>query len=76
MDMARVLEAIRRPWCGVRELMMHPAFPSQHLAQLLARGYRWIAGYRFRDELAALCSPQVSAVLDEGQIQLVSYEAV
>ena len=76
MNTARVLAAIRRPWRGVRELMMHPAYPGQDLALLLDRGYRWIAGYRFRDELAALCSPQVSAALDERQIQLVDYEAV
>jgi len=73
MTTARVLAILERPWQGTREWMMHPAYPSAALDQLLAEGYGWISGYRFEDELAALCSARVRARLDELQIELVNY---
>jgi hopanoid biosynthesis associated protein HpnK len=74
MTVERTVEAIRAPWHGVRELMTHPAFPGPELAHLAACGYRWIEGYRFGDELDALCAPQVRATLQEEAVELVSYE--
>ena len=73
---AYMLAALRRPWQGTREWMMHPAYPNAALAQLLAEGYGWIAGYRFEDELAALCSTRVRARLDGLQIELMHYGAL
>ena len=74
MTVQRMLEAIRAPWQGTGELMTHPAFPGPELARLAARGYRWVQTYRFRDELAALCAPAIRAALQEGAVELVSYE--
>jgi predicted glycoside hydrolase/deacetylase ChbG (UPF0249 family) len=77
MTTMRVLAAIRDPWHGIRELMMHPAcLTTQALAELSDRGYHWVARYRFRDELAALCSPEVRSALGKHGVQLVSYEAL
>lgn len=73
MDTARVVAAIRAPWQGVCELMTHPAYRTPMLEELLARGYHWVARYRFQAELAALCSPQVRDALNDHGIQLVSY---
>ena len=74
MTIERMVEAVRAPWRGVGELMTHPAFPGPELARLAARGYRWVETYRFRDELDALCAPQVRAALQERGVELVSYE--
>ena len=76
MTTVRVLKALSRPWQGTRELMMHPAYPNVVLNQLLAEGYDWIAGYRFEDELAALCSARVRARLDKLQIELMSHARI
>jgi hopanoid biosynthesis associated protein HpnK len=73
MTEARMLAALKRPWQGVRELMVHPAHPNADLDRLLAEGYAWIAGYRFADELAALCSPVVREALDQAGIQRIHY---
>jgi hopanoid biosynthesis associated protein HpnK len=73
MTTARVLAALRRPWQGTRELMMHPAYPSRALDQLLSEGYRWIAGYRFEDEQAAIRSPAVRQRLDEIGVRCIHY---
>jgi hopanoid biosynthesis associated protein HpnK len=72
-----VLAAVQDPWHGIRELMMHPAcLTPQVRAALSDRGYDWVARYRFRDELAALCSPHVRSALSKHGVQLVSYEAL
>ncbi len=42
---------------GVTELLCHPAYRSPALDSLLARGYRWIAGYDFDGETAAVSDP-------------------
>jgi hopanoid biosynthesis associated protein HpnK len=73
---ARLQKAIQTTWSGTRELMTHPAYPSQELARLAARGCRWIDMYRFGDELAALCSRQTMAALAQGNIELVTYESL
>jgi hopanoid biosynthesis associated protein HpnK len=73
MTTARVLTALSRPWQGTRELMMHPAHPSQALDQLRMEGYRWIARYRFEDERAALCAAEVRTMLGRLGITLVDY---
>jgi hopanoid biosynthesis associated protein HpnK len=73
MTEARMLAALKRTWQGVRELMVHPAYPSADLDRFLAEGYAWIAGYRFAGELAALCSPTVRQALDQAGIQRIHY---
>ena len=73
MTEAQVLAALKRPWQGVYELMVHPAYPNADLDRFLAEGYDWIAGYRFADELAALCSPAVRQALDQAGIQRIHY---
>ncbi|MFQ6101596.1 MAG: hopanoid biosynthesis-associated protein HpnK [Anaerolineae bacterium] len=73
MNTTRVLTVLRQPWHGTRELMMHPAYPSSALEQLLEGGYRWIAGYQFEGELAALCDPTVRRLLDEAGVRRIHY---
>lgn len=76
MTEARLLALLARPWTGTRELMVHPAYPTPLLDHLLASGYRWIATYRFEEELAALCSPSVQALLQQNSISLIHYGAL
>ena len=76
MTAARMRSSFCRPWQGVRELMVHPAYPSRALDRLLESGYRWIADYRFEDELQALCADEIRFALDQLHIRLVSYEAL
>jgi predicted glycoside hydrolase/deacetylase ChbG (UPF0249 family) len=73
MTTVRVLKALSRPWQGTRELMMHPAHPSQALDQLRTEGYRWIARYRFEDERTALCAAEARTMLARLGIELVNY---
>jgi hopanoid biosynthesis associated protein HpnK len=73
MTTARLLAVLRRPWHGVCELMMHPAYPDPAMAWLRRQGYRWIDGYHFQEEQAALCAPQVRRALSQLGIQRVHY---
>ncbi len=76
MRQERLLAILARPWQGTWELMAHPAYPTPSLDELLARGYRWIASYRFEEELAALCSPAVRTLLEQSGVRLVHYGAL
>lgn len=73
MTEARTLAVLSNAWVGTRELMMHPAYPNPELDRLLAQGFDWISGYRFADELAALCSPKVKRLLDARNIRRIHY---
>jgi len=73
MVSARVLSALRRPWRGTWELMMHPAYPSDHLERLRREGYRWIAHYQFEGERHALSDPALRQALDERGIRRIHY---
>jgi hopanoid biosynthesis associated protein HpnK len=46
---------------GTTEIMMHPAVPTGDILSLVKR-YPGARGYRFADELAALCDPEVRAL--------------
>lgn len=73
MSEAQMLAALQRPWQGVCELMVHPAYSNADLDRFLAAGYDWIARYRFADELAALCSPAVRQALNQMSIRRIHY---
>lgn len=61
-------EAIRRllggPYAGRTELLCHPAYRSPELEALLSQGYRWIAGYDFNGETAAVSDPDLRRELE------------
>jgi hopanoid biosynthesis associated protein HpnK len=73
MTEARMLAVLSRSWEGARELMMHPAHPNPELGRLLAQGCGWSAEYRFTDELAALCSPNVKRLLDARGVRRIHF---
>lgn len=62
MTPARLVAAIRSAPPGLTEIMLHPAVDTPAMATLRAR-YEWARRYRFSDELAALCHPEVTAAL-------------
>jgi hopanoid biosynthesis associated protein HpnK len=70
MTTARAQRALDRPWRGACEWMAHPAYRSDALADL---PYRWVADYRFEEELEALCAAEVRETLARQGIEQVSY---
>lgn len=62
MTPSRLVAAIRSAPPGVTEIMLHPAVDTPAMATLRDR-YGWARRYRFGDELAALCHPDVAAAL-------------
>lgn len=64
MNAEKLLAAIRTARPGVTEIMLHPAAESAGLQALRGR-YDWARRYRFADELAALCHPDVRRALSD-----------
>src|SRR5450432_2817972 len=66
----RLLQPVRP---GVSELLCHPAYPGPQLDILLSGGYRWIAGYDFKIETAALSDPALRTSLESAGWLLRSF---
>lgn len=64
---------LRTPRPGVTEVLCHPAYRSAQLDALLAQGYRWIAGYDFDGETAAVGDPAVRRSLEAAGWSLYSF---
>ncbi len=58
---------------GTTELLCHPAYPTPQLDILRSRGYRWIAGYDFGAETAAVGDPAIRAMLESAGWSLRSF---
>jgi predicted glycoside hydrolase/deacetylase ChbG (UPF0249 family) len=54
-----IRKLLSKPRSGITELLCHPAYRSPDLNKLLAQGYRWIAGYDFDGETAAVSDPNL-----------------
>jgi predicted glycoside hydrolase/deacetylase ChbG (UPF0249 family) len=61
-DIIRDLLAHPKP--GITELLCHPAIPSDALEALSHHDYRWIAGYEFETETAAVSDASLRAELE------------
>lgn len=64
LDHAAIRRLLRDPRPGLTELLCHPAHRSPQLDALLAQGYRWIAGYDFDAETAAVSDPALRRALE------------
>jgi predicted glycoside hydrolase/deacetylase ChbG (UPF0249 family) len=64
---------LRAPRPGVTEMLCHPAYRSAQLDALLAQGYRWIAGYDFDRETAAVSDPAARRSLEAAGWSLHSF---
>lgn len=64
---------LRTPRSGVTEMLCHPAYRSAQLDALLAQGYRWIAGYDFDGETAAVSDPSAKQRLEAAGWSLHSF---
>lgn len=58
----RLIQAVRGAPEGTTEIMTHPAVITPAVAELQHR-YAWAASYQFEEELGALCSPEVAALV-------------
>ncbi len=73
LDRAALERLLRTTRAGTTELLCHPADRSPALDHLLARGYRWIAGYDFEAETSALSSPEARAFAEQAGWQLGTF---
>jgi predicted glycoside hydrolase/deacetylase ChbG (UPF0249 family) len=64
---------LRAPRPGVTEMLCHPAYRSAQLDALLAQGYRWIAGYDFDMETAAVSDSSARRSLEAAGWSLHSF---
>lgn len=76
LDHAALERLLSRQLPGVTELLCHPGDPSPELGGLLARGYRWIAGYNFVGETAALSDPMMRAVAERNGWRLTNFQTM
>lgn len=61
---------------GLTELVAHPGVDQEGLRrETAAQGLDWTGGYRFEDELEALCSAEVRSVVERRRIVLTTYRA-
>lgn len=58
---------LRRLPFGVHEIMMHPGKKTDELSQVFSWGYHW------EEEFAALMSPQIRQISEEGEIEFIHY---
>ncbi|MBX3061780.1 MAG: ChbG/HpnK family deacetylase [Anaerolineae bacterium] len=61
---------------GITELLCHPAHRSEHLDRLYGEGYRWIAGYDFDAETAAVSDPALRSEVIAAGWQLTHFGAL
>ena len=64
---------LRTPYAGRTEMLCHPAYRSAQLDTLLADGYRWIAGYDFDGETAAVSDPDLRREIETRGWELRSF---
>jgi predicted glycoside hydrolase/deacetylase ChbG (UPF0249 family) len=62
MTADKLAQALRGAIEGITEIMTHPAVITSAVADLQHR-YQWAANYQFEEELNALCSPEVAALV-------------
>jgi hypothetical protein len=59
-----IRQLLGAPRPGITELLCHPAYRTPTLDSLLAHGYRWIAGYDFDGETAAVSDADLRVELE------------
>jgi predicted glycoside hydrolase/deacetylase ChbG (UPF0249 family) len=74
LDRAAIRRLLRTLRPSVTELLCHPAYRSPHLETLLSEGYRWISGYNFDAETAAVSDPALRRDLETQGWSLRSFK--